>query len=356
MQRSLQRPCTALVAASTLLILTLDCAAAAPAVRAQTAPDSLKPLTSCAVLGRMTVPATAIGLPTSGATVQAAMPVIDTDSSAAPRDFCKVTGVINPVDPTAAPIRFEVNLPASWNRRALQMGGGGTNGRVVTGLGSYVGQPDTQPTALAQGFVTLGSDSGHNADKDPPFDTRFALNQEQLLNFGQLQIKKTLDTARALMTAYYGAAPRYTYFAGGSQGGHEAFDAAQRYPDDYDGVIAQYPAYNPVNLHLGAQELARAIYGNKSGVASEAWMNPAKVATLVKAVVVACDGLDGAADGIISNVKACNAAFTIDTVKAALRCPGGADTGDSCLSDAQIGTVAKINSPVNFSFAFAHPI
>ena len=314
---------------------------------------SIRAAVACASLAGMGIPIADIGLPSGGASVLAAVPVTDTDSAGSARDYCKVTGNIHPLDPAAAPIRFEVNLPASWNQRALQMGGGGTDGTVVTGLGSYVSQPDTQATALARGFVTLGSDSGHNADKDPPFDTHFALNQEQLLNFGQYQIKKTLDTARALMKAYYGQAPRYIYFAGGSQGGHEAFDAAQRYPDDYDGVIAMFPAYNIINMHLGALAQVQALYGKQSGVASAAWMNPAKVAMLVKAAVAACDSLDGAADGLISNVQACNAAFTIETVKARLRCAEGADTGDTCLSDAQIGAVARINAPVNYSFAFS---
>lgn len=330
-----------------LAIATLcSSAAAAPTPNAKAAP-------ACAALAGMNIPASRIDLPTRGATVDAAVPTVDVDTAGAARDYCKVTGVIHPVDPNAAPIRFQVNLPARWNQRALQMGGGGTDGTVVTGLGSYVGQPASQPTALAQGFVTLGSDSGHNADSDPPFDTHFALNQEQLLNFGQLQVKKTLDTAQAIIKTYYRKKPRYVYFAGGSQGGHEAFDAAQRYPKDYDGVIAQYPAYNIINMHLGSQAQAQAVYGHQSGVASPSWLNPAKVATLVKAVAGTCDKLDGVEDGIIGNVQACNKAFTIETVKASLRCPDGRDTGDGCLSDAQIGTVAKIASPVQFNFAFA---
>lgn len=327
--------------------------AATPATTPAVTLAAIKPAVACATLAGMTIPIAAIGLPTGGATVLTAVPVTDTDTAGAARDYCKVTGNIVSVDAAASPIRFQVNLPASWNQRALQMGGGGTDGTVVTGLGSYVSQPASQATALAQGYATLGSDSGHNADRDPPFDTHFALNQEQLLNFGQYQIKKTLDTARAVIKAYYGQTQRYTYFAGGSQGGHEGFDAAQRYPADYDGVIALYPAYNVVNMHLGALAQVQALYGNQSGVASAAWMNPAKVALLVKAAVTACDSLDGAADGLISNVKACNAAFTIDTVKASLRCAGGLDTGDTCLSDAQLGAVAKINAAVNYSFAFS---
>lgn len=307
---------------------------------------------ACASLKGLSIPAAWIGLPTSGAIVVGATATTDTDGSGTARDYCVVTGNILSVDPTASPIRFQVNLPKLWNRKALQYGGGGTNGTVVTALGPYSGAPTNIPTPLANGYVTLGSDSGHDAAGKPPFDTSFALNQEQLLNFAQQQVKKTIDTARAIMNAMYGSGPRYTYFAGGSQGGHEAFDAAQRYPDDYDGVIAQYPAYNLQNMWLGAQAQAIAIYGTRLGVPSASWSNPAKIATLVAAVVKACDALDGLADGIIGNVPACNRVYTMDTVRSTLRCPGGADTGNTCFSDPQLVAIGKIASPVQFSFAF----
>jgi hypothetical protein len=185
------------------------------------------------------------------------------------------------------------------------------------------------------------------------FDTSFALNQEELLNFGQYQVKKTVDVAKYLMQKMYGQRPRYTYYAGGSTGGQEAFVAAQRYPDDYEGVIAQYPAYNLQNVYMGALYQAKAIYGNQSGVASPAWSNPTKVANLVAAVRNACDGLDGVADGLISDVRACNANYTITTVRTTLRCPDGADTGNTCFSDAQLGAIEKIGSPAQFTFVFA---
>lgn len=308
---------------------------------------------SCDALVGLTVPAASIGLSTSGASVLAATDVTDTDSASASRDYCKVTGNIWPVDSTASPIRFQVNLPKSWNQRALQFGGGGTNGTVVTGLTAFSQAPADIPTPLARGYVTLGSDSGHDSVGKPPFDTSFALKQEELMNFGQLQVKKTVDVAKYLTQKMYGQKPKYTYFAGGSQGGHEGFDAAQRYPDDYDGVISHYPAYNPQNMWLGAQAQSKAIYGNALGVASVAWMNPAKVASLVAYVKTQCDGLDGVEDGIISNVPACNTKVTITSIKTALRCTDGSDTGDTCLSDAQLTTVEKIASPVQFSFAFA---
>ena len=314
---------------------------------------SVDPKLSCASLVGLTVPISAIGLATSGASVLAAADTTDTDSAGQARSYCKVTGNVWPVDPTASPIRFQVNLPKSWNQRALQFGGGGTNGSVVTGVNAFSQAPADVPTPLARGYVTLGSDSGHDSAGKPPFDTSFALKQEELLNFGQYQIKKTLDVAKFLTQRMYGLKPKYTYFAGGSQGGHEGFDAAQRYPDDYDGVVAHYPAFNVINMWLGAQAQARAVYGNALGVASAAWMNPAKLASLVAYVRAQCDALDGIDDGIISDVRACNAKLTIAGVKTALRCTGGTDTGDACLSDAQLAAVEKIASPVQYSFAFA---
>lgn len=319
--------------------------------------DSSAPLinqqVACSTLQGIAIPASSIGLPTRGAVILAATDTTDTDSAGAARSYCMVTGNILSVDPSAMPIRFQVNLPRTWNRHALQFGGGGTNGTVVTGLTGFSGAPATLPTPLAKGYATFGSDSGHDATGLPPFDTSFALNQEQLMNFAQQQVKKTVDVAKALVAQMYGSTPRYTYFAGGSQGGHEAFDAAQRYPGDYDGVIAHYPAYNLQNIWLGAQGQAQAIYGKKLLVPSLSWSNPTKIANLVAAVVKACDALDGVADGIIGNVPACNATYTMDTVKATMRCPNGADTGNDCFSDAQLAAIAKIDAPVQLSFALA---
>jgi pimeloyl-ACP methyl ester carboxylesterase len=143
----------------------------------------------------------------------------------------------------------------------------------------------------------------------------------------------------------YGRAPERFYFIGGSQGGHEALDAAARYPQDYDGVVAHYPAYNVTMLHLGSLNVGKAIYAD----GGKAWINPAKTKLIGDAVYAACDGLDGARDGIISDVAACTRAFDVKT----LRCTNGADTGDTCLSDAQLNAVATINSEYKPGFAIA---
>ena len=248
-------------------------------------------------------------------------------------DFCKVTGIIKNATASMAVFEFEVNLPNTWNGRALQFGGGGYDGSLVTGLTVYSNQPPNAETPLKQGYVTLGSNGGHKGG--PGFDGRFGLDDEALANYGKQSVKKTHDVAMALVKKAYGRAPNRFYFAGGSQGGHEALDAAARYPQDYDGVVAHYPAYNVTMLHLGSFNVGKALYENGGA----GWMDPKHLKLLTDAVYAKCDDLDGAKDGIISNVAACNSAFDVKT----LRCGNGA-AGDTCLSDAQLKAVATITS------------
>ena len=125
----------------------------------------------------------------------------------------------------------------------------------------------------------------------------------------------------AIIKKAYGRAPERFYFIGGSQGGHEALDAAARYPNDYDGVVAHYPAYNVTLLHLGSLNVGRALYDGGGA----AWINPAEDEADHRRGLREVRPLDGAKDGIISNVKACNTAFDVKT----LRCANGADTGDT---------------------------
>ena len=201
----------------------------------------------CAALAGLEVNAKAIDLPTTGAVVTEAL-WVQTPANGQ----CRIKGSIRPVDPAAPVIGFQVNLPSNWNDRALQMGGGGLNGSLVTGLTPYRNQPPGQATPLEQGFVTLGSDGGHQGGGGA-----FALNDEALLNYGQQSIKKTHDVAMSLMDAAFDDQPDYFYFVGFSQGGHEAVDAAARYPKDYDGVVAGTPTYNVTMMHAGHGSIYR---------------------------------------------------------------------------------------------------
>jgi pimeloyl-ACP methyl ester carboxylesterase len=301
------------------------------------------PTGACTSLTGMAIAASDIGLPTSGAEVQAATMVAASAANNPNGDYCKVTGIVKPKNPSSPNLEFEVNLPAQWNRRALQMGGGGYNGTLVTGLTGFTLQPATVDNPLKQGYVTLGSDGGHKSTAG--FDGRFAMDDEALANFGKHSVKKAHDAAMAVIKKVYGRAPERFYFIGGSQGGHEALDAAARYHRDYDGVVAHYPAYNVTLLHLGSLNAGRAVY--EGGGA--AWLNPAKTKLITDAVYATCDPLDGVKDGIIGNVKGCNAAFDVKT----LRCAGGSEGGDTCLSDAQLGAVAKITSDYKPGMAVA---
>ena len=301
---------------------------------------------SCAALKGMNIAAAAIGKPTSGALVQAATFVSAAASGNSNGEYCAATGIVVPASAGAPTMEFQVNLPTQWNGKALQFGGGGYDGTLVTGLDAFVAQPKGTANALARGYVTLGGDGGH---KGGVFEGTFALNDEALLNYGQLSVKKVHDVAQAIMRQRYGNGPTRFYFIGGSQGGHEALDAAARYGADYDGVVAHYPAYNLSLLQLASLDVGKALYANGGA----GWINNAKRALLVGQVQAACDGLDGLADGIIGNIAACNANFNIDTVRATLRCPGGADTGDTCLSDAQIAAVERISSPYDLGFPIA---
>lgn len=305
------------------------------------------PESACGKLAGMFIPASRIGLPTSGAVVQSASLVAAGATDNPNGEFCAAKGVIVPVSGDAPNIEFEVNLPSAWNDKAVQLGGGGFDGVLQTGLGPAGLQPASVPNPLKQGYVTLGSDGGHKGSN--PFDGSFAMNDEALLNFGKQSVKKTHDVAKVLIEARYGHAPKRFYFIGNSQGGHEALDAAARYHADYDGVVSNYPAYNVTLLHLGSLEVGKAVYGDGGA----GWLNGAKTRLLTDAVYKACDGLDGVKDGIISNVAACNKAFDIEAVKKELRCPDGADSSDTCLSDAQIAAVKRIALPYRPGFPIA---
>ena len=298
---------------------------------------------TCTSLQGLSIPASAIGLPTSGAVVQTTVFVAASDAGNINSEFCKVTGIVKPHHPGSPDLEFEVNLPAAWNRRALQMGGGGYDGSLVTGLTQYSNEAPTSETPLKQGYVTLGSDGGHKGKAG--FDGSWGVDDEALLNFGKESVKKTHDAAMAVIRKAYGQRPQRFYFIGGSQGGHEALDAAARYPQDYDGVVAHYPAYNVTLLHLGSLNVGRALYENGGA----GWISPQKTKLIDDALYAKCDALDGAQDGIISNVTGCNRAFDIST----LRCPNGADAGDTCLSDAQIQAVRMITSPYKPGFPIA---
>ncbi len=299
---------------------------------------------ACQQLAGARIPASAIGLETNGAIINSAELLTEAQHG----QYCKLLGSIHSVNYNAPDINFEVNLPSDWNGKSLQFGGGGLNGTLITGLGHYNRQRPDEETPLARGYVTLGSDSGHQSAGG--FNADFFLFEEALRNFGHEQIKKTHDVAMLLIESRYGNVPDFNYFIGGSQGGHETFDAVQRYPDDYHGAVAAYPAHNLIMLHLSANNYAKALHANEGA----SWINPEKARTFVSHVYTACDSLDGIEDGIISNISACrdsNSSLKLYSDANPIRCAGGRDTANDCLSDAQIQALNAMDTPFELSFS-----
>lgn len=243
--------------------------------------------TACAGLKGLQIPAAAIGLPTRGALVTEAVVVAaaGTGAAAVPA-YCRVLGEILPVNAAAPSIRLQVNLPAGWNGKTLMFGGGGYNGTIATGVGNVPAGPADQPLPLARGYATFGSDSGHQAGPAASRDGSFGANEEALRNFAGDALKKTRDVATIVVQHHYARKPQRRYFAGGSTGGREALIAVGTWPQDFDGAIVLYPAWNAtaLNLHLGrvTQALAQ----------SNAYPSRAQRKLVFDAALQACDALD----------------------------------------------------------------
>ena len=301
---------------------------------------------ACGDMAAKTVAASSIGLSSAGAAVTSAVQVTASDAGNTNGAYCQIMGKIAPAA-TAAPgtpdIQFQLNLPANWNGKAVQMGGGGYNGTVVAGTGFVSFAPGITP--LSQGYATFGSDSGHVGNSAT---ADFALNEAAIANFGFEHLKKTHDAAFALIKARYGKAPARSYFVGASTGGREGMTVVQRFPGDYDGVVANAPAINFSGVRLQGTKIGQAAY------APGGFINPAKQKLVLQTAVDACDLDDGAADRIVGNVEACRA--KAGAIVAKLRCASGRDEGDSCLSDAQLLTLRAIADDLRLPYPLAYGV
>jgi len=322
-----------------------------PPPAATTTPPAATPL-SCTQLAGMAIPAASIGLPTSGGAVTTAVVTAPSGSGVtAIPEYCLVNGNISPVDSAAPKILFRVALPTVWNGKAVMFGGGGFDGTIPAVAGNVPNGPTDQPTPLGRGYATFASDSGHQANALGSQDGSSFVNDEAVRNFGGDAIKKTHDAAIFVINARYAAGtPGRAYFAGGSTGGREALAAIQRWPADWNGAIAWYPAWNDAAALLFGQKV------NRTLAQPGAYPNTAKKGLIFQAAMQACDGLDGVVDGLISNQVKCEATFDPATATlngAPVRCPGGADTGNTCLSDAQISALKTLDSGARFNFQLA---
>lgn len=257
--------------------------------------------------------------------------ILSTTSSNAAGDnpaFCLVSGRIG------AALDFSVHLPEGWNGKALFLGGGGFDGTIPA---PTTNGPFASP--LQRRFVVIGTDSGH---RGTAFDGSFALDQEALQNFADRAWHRVLLATREIVRAHYGSAPRRTYFEGGSSGGREGLIQAQRWPDDYDGVVARAPALSFTSLMLFDNRIAQKNYGVEGG-----YLDADAIAGFSAAVRATCDQLDGLVDGVVSNAAACH--FDPSLI---LCTP----PEEICLTAPQLDTVDAILSELRLPFALANGV
>ena len=260
-------------------------AGTAPAV-AQT------PSSSCEMLARLALPHTTIASAQPVAAGQFVPPQTGRGGRGGENAFanlpafCRVAGSSKPAPDSD--IRFEVWLPMSgWNGKLQTVGNGAYAGSL-----SY----SAMATAVSAGYAAASTDTGHTGG-DPSF---LMASADKLTDFAHRAIHETTVAAKALVAAYYGSGPRLSYFNGCSTGGRQALTAAQRYPADFDGIIAGAPANSTVRMT--AMQL---FSGNVVQANPAAALPPASREALHAAALAACDSKDGVKDGIIENPLAC---------------------------------------------------
>ena len=235
--------------------------------------------------------------------------------------FCRVAGFTTPTSDSH--INFEVWIPESgWNLKYLQAGCGGFCGSI-----SYRGMADP----LQRGYAVAATDDGHQASG---VDASWAAGHpEKVVDFGYRALKETTEVAKALITAFQKSGPRRSYFMGCSDGGREALMEAQRFPHDFDGIIAGSPANNWTNLMTGFVWNERALAAMSTGDLSQADLNLVSNAALAQ-----CVGHDGglSTDKFLNNPPACH--FKPEM----LSC--GATNPTSCLTPDKVEAVKKIFS------------
>jgi len=217
-------------------------------------------------------------------------------------------------------------LPDDWNGRFLMGGAGG-----------YVGIVQNQmESSVHEGYATVGTDAGHTATG---FTAEWALrNDRRIADYGHRAVHRTAEVTKALIAAYYGRPPEHSYFVGCSNGGREALMEAQRYPADFDGIVAMAPAFNYLEVSAAFVRNLQAQY--PTGKVDSPVVTPAVLRLLAAKVAETCDAIDGVRDGTLENPEACT--FTLASV------PACADdvAADGCVTRAQRAALTAFTTPL----------
>ncbi len=228
--------------------------------------------------------------------------------------FCRVAATLTPS--SDSDIKIEVWFPLSgWNGKYRGQGNGGFAGSI-----SF----DAMVAAIKLGYATAGTDTGHTGS-----DAKWALGHpEKVIDFGWRAIHEMTVTAKALIQNFYGEGPRQSYFSSCSNGGREALMEAQRFPTDYDGIIAGAPANYWTHLIMMAMVL------HADTLNGDGYIPASKLPAITAAVMAACDEKDGVKDGLLNDPRQCQ--FDPST----LICKG--TDSDSCLTATQARALKSI--------------
>ena len=232
-------------------------------------------------------------------------------------EHCRVSGVIPPE------IRFEVNLPSAWNRRFYMYGNGGYAGTSPENRG----KTRQRDRGLRHGFATAYTNTGHDS-KVEPLATFAHDNLQKEIDYSFRAVHLTVVTAKELLGAYYGDTLSYSYWDGCSTGGRQGLMSAQRFPADFDGVIAGAPVLNFTDIQIWGAWNAKALL--------EAPLSLEKIGVVAEKVYARCDGLDGLEDGLIDDPRQC----AFDPAKHLPRC--GDSARDTCFTGGEIQALQKI--------------
>lgn len=235
-----------------------------------------------------------------------------------PRAFCRVAATLRPSNDSD--IKVEVWMPAvNWNQKFQAVGNGAFNGTIAY---------PAMLTALGRGYATSSTDTGHVGGS-----ASFALGHpEKVIDFGWRAVHEMAVISKTIIAAYYEAGPRFSYWNGCSAGGRQAMKEAQRFPADFDGIIAGAPGLDWTGRAAQAVQIAQVLQKDEA-----ARLSPANARLVHAAVLQACDLLDGVKDGLVDDPRRC--AFD----PAVLQCKGADDA--SCLTSAQVNTVRMLYSP-----------
>ena len=234
--------------------------------------------------------------------------------------FCKVAATLRPTNDSV--IKIEVWMPegAAWNGKYEGTGNGGWGGSI---------EPGELAAGVSRGYATSSTDTGHAGAS-----AQFALgHEEKLIDFGYRAVHGMTVAVKALIVAFYGEQPKLAYFEGCSSGGRQALMEAQRFPEDYDGIIAGSATNNWTNMMFGRIWVGQATLSDPAS-----YIPPAKYPVIHRAALAACDAMDGVKDGVLNEPMKCRFDPGV------LACTKGADGAD-CLTEAQVTAARKIYTP-----------